>query len=156
MSDKKISVELTEDEARELARFALDEDENQTWKPLIEDAGKKIRAALPPEPPEGTVAWLHFPDTVDGKGLAVRVGGQWAGAVWPNGNGYSHWDDEGATVEPLRVLGADEFAVPRPNRNDISSLHVRDVANRVDDFRPYTAQWLRRVADALEAAEADS
>ena len=148
MSDKKIQVELDEAEAR---RFLGQlNPKGDVW---LNPVRRAIEAVLPPEHPEGTIAWIHWPGSLDGKGLAVRINGQWAGAVYSNGEGYSHWDAEGAKVEPLRVLADDEIAVKRPRWLDPDTLEIS-----AEDFRKHAelGGWVQQqaclaFADALDA-----
>ena len=108
MSDITLTIKVDEEKARDFAKRA--------WRSASAlDVSLAVAAALPPEYPEGTIAWVSWPGSLDGSGLAVYVDGQWAGAVYANGKGYSHWDTEGATIRPLRVLADDEYAYVIPD-----------------------------------------
>ena len=139
MSDRKIQVELTEVEARALAG----DGSNADWT----TGAEKIRAALPPEYPEGTIAWVTLP--FGDRCVAVRFDGKWR-----TGTGQPFYTTV-TNVEPLRVLADDEIAVKRVK---YLTGHVSEPAAAT--FREYAegkgsgyvyGQLAANYADALDA-----
>ena len=95
MSDKMIQVELTEDEARDVLSF------------MVADSTKeKISAALLPEHPDGTIAWLTL--STGHRVIAVRKNGMWT-------DGHLAVYVDVIDVEPLRVLADDDYAYVIPD-----------------------------------------
>ncbi|HEY9494677.1 MAG TPA: hypothetical protein VIR15_07485 [Intrasporangium sp.] len=145
MSDKKIQVELDEDVAREYV------DRTKAHGGPIADVREKIRAALPPEYPEGTVAWVTYDDDV--RYLGCRVDGGWTHSSEGADDLLDRWVKK---VEPLRVLADDEVAVKvtrDPFDRGFSSTDVRIAADLVESQLglSLTANGIRAFADALDA-----
>ena len=137
MSDKKIQVELTEEDAR---RFLGQlNPKGDVWLNPVRWA---IEAALPPEYPEGTVAWVTA-----GSGRARHKAYLRRGQWWTMSGDNSSDLQPIWKVEPLRVLADDEIAVKHPG-----SIYLRPAAD-ILERRNFvtTADWVRSVADALDA-----
>ena len=148
MSDKKITVELTEDEARAFANIPLGDGYPDRVVTPIRD---KVYAALLPEYPEGTVAFITVGDR-GAQWIAVRRDGTWRSRM----SGDVTWDDREVTkVEPLRVLADDEVAVKvarTATERGFASEDVRIMAREADGRElTCTAAGLRAFADALDA-----
>lgn len=135
MSD--ITITLTEDEAREVLSFMVSN-----------GVADKIRVALPPEYPEGTVAWVKDADR-NGRDLGGLC--EWRGGQWYD-SGKVRVIGKHEKVEPLRVLADDEIAV---KRGFIQGWQFRADADALDKHHGHadcsTSHWLRRIADALDA-----
>ena len=102
---------------------------------------KQIREALPPEYPEGTVAWV-----TDGtyRYLADFCKGKWRAG----GTVVLHRTP--IKVEPFRVLADDEIAVKRP---EVTGDAMAGAAERLADLTGFTIipEWLKYVAQRLYA-----
>ena len=143
MSDKKITVELTEDEARAFANIPLGDGYPDRVVTPIRD---KVYAALLPEYPEGTVAFITVGDR-GAQWIAVRRDGTWRSRM----SGDVTWDDREVTkVEPLRVLADDEIAVKRRGwtASEVNIRYLRESAHALPNS---SAQVLDDFADALDA-----
>ena len=149
MSDKKIRVELTEAEAREVLAHLREEDEACS---RVDSVAEKISAALPPEYPEGQMAWVTDFCKKPGRTLSIRRGGVWASQVRESDGKVERWlnDHEVTKVEPLRVLADDEIAVKRPH---FIPDALRGAIERLEDCSGFVSvpNWLHDVADALDA-----
>lgn len=134
MGEKKITVELTESDARAYVKRTVEAD-------VMERVNDAILAALPPEYPEGTVAWVTDED--HWRGLCEMRDGAWwiAGRV--------SLARSAAKVEPIRVLVEDEIAVKHHGGSpDI----WREIAEQLRSHGFYNVADLAfRYADALEA-----
>ena len=149
MTEKKITVELTEAEARELVRVGPADDDGRVNVFHARNGIDKIAAALPPEYPEGTVAWvteIHSSAPEERRYLAVHIDGHWY-----DGTSQTTIYDA-SQVEPLRVLADDEIAVRRDALK--SPAAVRMLVRHLADCPRYhriAQDILNAYADALEA-----
>ena len=144
MSDKKITVELTEDVARAFVRNGPAV--HASIRPVVES----VRAALPPEHPEGTVAWVTQAHGHT-RWLAIFRYGQWHDGEGPNA-GEGLFDV--VKVEPLRVLADDEIAVKRQfGIFKVTPGDLRRAAKWLRDTKGWevTPEFIDRIADALDA-----
>ena len=123
MSDKKIQVELTEDEACS----------------RVDSVAEKISAALPPEYPEGIVAWVTTADGKHFKGIRGRE--SWYG-IKDDGLSIEIYDAANGTklgvtkVEPLRVLADYEYAYVIPDSPKMLRETLCVAQSRIGN-RPY-------------------
>ena len=140
------------------------------------DFGAKHRAYLsdradeldPPKPawPDGMYAIVTFEQRFDERVLASyawRFAGEWVTA-----DGRRVCDDDDVTkVEPLRVLGDNEIAIPRIDvdymgPHDTTAKFMREAANRARDLghgscvTEAVQAVLRAYADALDAEAGDA
>ena len=139
MSDNDIRISFTRDEVQTMVegyRFPA-------------EIRAKFEAALPPEYPEGTVAWVTTSherrDTPDRTILCAFRDGQWRigdTKVVPVGDVHK--------VEPLRVLANDEIAVKRRGwtASEVNIRYLRESAHALPNS---SAQVLDDFADALDA-----
>lgn len=138
MTDKTVTVTLPLDVAERYVAAGFDS-----------DIAKAIKAALPPEYAEGTVAWVtrRTRPGVTERRLCVRAEDAARYGGWYLDPSKRVWfsDDSVEKVEPLRVLADDEIAV---KRGDIDARHIRG-----DLEADAVGAWLLSVADALEAEE---
>ena len=148
MSDKKITVELTEDEARAFADIPLGDGYPDRVVVPIRD---KVYAALPPEYPEGTIAWVTRANERT-RWLAIFSYGQWHDGEGPN-VGEALFDV--TKVEPLRVLADDEIAVKRQFGvfKATPAEDLRRAAKWLRDTKGWetTSEFIDRIAVALDA-----
>lgn len=128
-----VTVEIPLDVAREFARNCY----------RAEDVKKAVKKALPPEYPEGTIAWVT--STTGVAWLSVRGEGRWGSAS--GGRGVTAHDRDVAKVEVLQVAGAGEIVVPDPS---LSRIKLREAARTLDENYQYTVgEFLRSVANRL-------
>jgi hypothetical protein len=115
----------------------------------LADVDQKLRAALPPEYPEGTIAWVT--GVTGHRTIAWREDGRWMTNRDEGALATSYFPDHNVTkVEPLRVLADDEIAVKMPEGYSTSAM--RYGADALESTgNPRLAQWVRQVADAFEA-----
>lgn len=142
MSDKTIRVELTEDEARAAAKVL---NEDSPYNVHSGAAADKIRAALPPEYAEGTVARVTLGHLTF---FAERKGGEWVAA---NGTPFHGAPSK---VEPLRVLADDELAVNLGSGLDrVTAEDLTRAAKWLRKEKGWinTPAFLERTADRLDA-----
>ena len=139
MSEQKITLELTEAEAREIAGPAY----CPGW------LKERAQAALPPEWAEGTVAWVTLGD-VTWRCIAARKDGRWITDSRPDGSNPTWLSDVRVTkVEPIRTLADDEIAV---KRQECSARYWRHLADQRRGHHPDSATLADAYADALEKA----
>ena len=152
MSDKKIHVELTEDDARNLLTLIG----GSPVKRDHSEAADAIRAALPPEYVRGGLyrVQCHGDDP-----LIEPPVGFWDGdafllptATTPHTRaGYARVQRESVRrVEPLRVLADDEIAVKRGRSDSTANYHAVARNARSGGF-DLAAAVVARYADALDA-----
>ena len=139
MSEQKITLELTEAEAREIAGPAY----CPGW------LKERAQAALPPEWAEGNVAFVTQ-EGVGNRWIAVRRDGQWRANLTAGPTSYV---SRVTKVEPIRTLADDEIAV---KRGWASPRDFRNDAARLDKVHGHSecsvSLLLRRIADALDKA----
>ena len=135
MSD--VTITLTEEEARDALSFMIE-------KSLAE----KIRAALPPEYPAGTVAWVST-KAFTLRQLSIFEDGKWRTT---EGSAISFPAESITKVEPLRVLADDEIAVKRPL---VTGDAMAGAAERLADLTGFIIipEWLKYVAQRLYAEQ---
>lgn len=105
---------------------------------------KLVKEALPPEYPDGTIAWVTTPWS---KYLLFRENGHWA--IRKGGEIYVS-DKDVQKVEVLTVAKRGEIVVRRP---DVSSGGLENAAEALArDYYHSTAHWLRDVAEAVRNA----
>lgn len=131
-----VTVDIPLDLAKNFAHVGRGGDH---W-PAVQEV---VRAALPPEYPDGTIAWVTSGLT-GVPWLCVRDGGAWRRA-W--GESVVITDFRVVKVEVIPVAGEGEMVVPRPERSAGTLRSSADVLEENYQFR--TAEFLREVADRL-------
>lgn len=144
MTDK-ITVELDEEQIRGLLRAHERPTLHVTSATLA-----ALKAALPPEWEEGTLAWVTDFTSQRKRFACERVDQRWRIASTSE-ESVAEWlnDSEVIKVEPIRVLKDDEVAVKNPSVNSTAIRFVANLARK--EYHWGTADWLEGVANALEA-----
>lgn len=144
----------TDEELADAYRLILDDYNNWAADPL--DLAVRIDELDPPKPEcaAGTPAYVTFHDGTTA--LCTRgLRGEW----WPGGSqllSSRPFHDSCVTkVEPLRVLGDDEIALPRRAFGGRDAEFARSVARRLRKYSSTAANALRAYADALDAEAGD-
>lgn len=149
MSERKITVELTEAQLISLVHHVGDPEQFDPTPGDTEDAIEVLRAAMPPEYADGDLAWVTA-GSGHVRSTAFYRGGKW----WIIGGSVTSDLEPVHKVEPLRILGDDELAVKPPQTWTPAGLReIADdlAAGRVNRPLHYLARFLRGTADAMEA-----
>lgn len=141
MDDDKVTIELSREEARLIAH-------GSGLVGPFHVVAEQCRAALLPEHPEGTLAWVTA-GTGHARHLACLEDGKW----WVCGKRHTGLSPI-HRVEPLRILGDDEIAIKRPPSSlqhvwRSNAEHARDCPRS----HAGAAAACDLIADALERSD---
>lgn len=120
-------------------------------------ARTRIDRLDPPKPTwaDGTYAWV--PGKYGRRHLCRRSGGKWIDSLALDGSVTTKVSDDNVTgeVEPLRVLGDDEIALPRMDLDTAALRDLADCHDTIGDPLPRMSinarQVVRFYAAALDA-----